>query len=90
MAKQLSGVLKLYVAAGKAAPSPPLGPALGQVSLFLAISPPFKLAPVVVEAFEEHLEYQWECPNLEKSEIENHNQPTIIANFKLTNYFDLG
>jgi len=30
MAKQLSGVLKLYIAAGKAAPSPPLGPALGQ------------------------------------------------------------
>ena len=31
MAKQLSGVLKMYIAAGKAAPSPPLGPALGQV-----------------------------------------------------------
>lgn len=28
--KKLSGVLKMYVAAGKAAPSPPLGPALGQ------------------------------------------------------------
>ena len=37
--KKLSGVLKMYVAAGKAAPSPPLGPALGQVrlsSLFIA------------------------------------------------------
>eukprot|EP00112_Aurelia_sp_Birch-Aquarium-sp1_P011870 Seg2494.4 transcript_id=Seg2494.4/GoldUCD/mRNA.D3Y31 product="Zinc phosphodiesterase ELAC protein 1" protein_id=Seg2494.4/GoldUCD/D3Y31 len=30
MAKQLSGVLKMYIAAGKAAPAPPLGPALGQ------------------------------------------------------------
>ncbi|XP_057316472.1 39S ribosomal protein L11, mitochondrial-like [Hydractinia symbiolongicarpus] len=29
-AKKLSGVLKMYIAAGKAAPSPPLGPALGQ------------------------------------------------------------
>lgn len=30
MAKQLSGVLKICIAAGKAAPAPPLGPALGQ------------------------------------------------------------
>ena len=30
-AKKLSGVLKMYIPAGKAAPSPPLGPALGQV-----------------------------------------------------------
>jgi len=29
-AKKLSGTLKMYIAAGKAAPSPPLGPALGQ------------------------------------------------------------
>ena len=30
-AKQLSGVLRTYIAAGKATPSPPLGPSLGQV-----------------------------------------------------------
>eukprot|EP00794_Sanderia_malayensis_P020255 gene20254-22239_t len=30
MAKQLSGVLKIYIGAGKAAPAPPIGPALGQ------------------------------------------------------------
>lgn len=30
-AKKLSGTLKMYIGAGKAAPSPPLGPALGQV-----------------------------------------------------------
>ena len=35
MAKQLSGVLKMFIAAGKAAPSPPLGPALGQVMEFM-------------------------------------------------------
>ncbi|KAM7439751.1 ribosomal large subunit assembly [Porites harrisoni] len=29
-AKQLSGVLRTYIAAGKATPSPPLGPSLGQ------------------------------------------------------------
>ena len=39
MAKQLSGVLKMYIAAGKAAPSPPLGPALGQVKLFPSTYP---------------------------------------------------
>lgn len=30
MAKQLSGILKLQIEAGKANPSPPVGPALGQ------------------------------------------------------------
>ncbi|RMX46594.1 hypothetical protein pdam_00019724, partial [Pocillopora damicornis] len=30
--KQLSGVLRTYIAAGKASPSPPLGPSLGQLS----------------------------------------------------------
>ena len=35
--KKLSGVLKMYIDAGKAAPSPPLGPALGQV-LYYKIS----------------------------------------------------
>lgn len=33
--KKLSGILKLHIAAGKAAPSPPLGPALGQVNIKL-------------------------------------------------------
>lgn len=38
-AKKLSGTLKMYIAAGKAAPSPPLGPALGQVScLFFSLT----------------------------------------------------
>ena len=30
-AKQVSGFLRTYIAAGKASPSPPLGPSLGQV-----------------------------------------------------------
>ena len=34
-AKQMSGVLRTYIAAGKATPSPPLGPSLGQVKKFL-------------------------------------------------------
>jgi len=36
-AKQMSGVLRTYIAAGKATPSPPLGPSLGQVKIFFAI-----------------------------------------------------
>ena len=32
-AKQMSGVLRTYIAAGKATPSPPLGPSLGQVKV---------------------------------------------------------
>ncbi|EDO40195.1 predicted protein [Nematostella vectensis] len=35
-AKQLSGVLRTYIAAGKASPSPPLGPALGQRGVNIA------------------------------------------------------
>ena len=34
MASRLAGTLRMYIPAGKASPSPPLGPALGQVSLF--------------------------------------------------------
>lgn len=37
-AKQLSGVLRTYIAAGKATPSPPLGPSLGQVGSYFAFS----------------------------------------------------
>ncbi len=33
MAKQITGYLKLHVPAGKAAPAPPIGPALGQRGL---------------------------------------------------------
>ena len=33
MAKKISGYLKLQVPAGKAAPAPPIGPALGQAGL---------------------------------------------------------
>ncbi|KAJ7374378.1 54S ribosomal protein L11, mitochondrial [Desmophyllum pertusum] len=35
-AKQLSGVLRMRVAAGKATPSPPLGPSLGQRGVNIA------------------------------------------------------
>ncbi|KAL9954367.1 hypothetical protein ACROYT_G041892 [Oculina patagonica] len=35
-AKQLSGVLRRYIAAGKATPSPPLGPSLGQRGVNIA------------------------------------------------------
>ena len=38
-AKQLSGVLRTFIAAGKAAPSPPLGPSLGQVGRFPTFLP---------------------------------------------------
>ena len=31
-AKQVSGFLRTFIGAGKASPSPPLGPSLGQVS----------------------------------------------------------
>ena len=56
MAKQMSGVFKIVVSAGKAAPSPPLGPALGQVRQAqglqeTACSPtprPYKLAKALV------------------------------------------
>ena len=33
MAKKIEGYLKLHVPAGKAAPAPPIGPALGQRGL---------------------------------------------------------
>ena len=36
-AKQLSGVLRTYIAAGKATPSPPLGPSLGQVENYFLL-----------------------------------------------------
>ena len=36
-AKQLSGVLRTYIAVGKATPSPPLGPSLGQVENYLLL-----------------------------------------------------
>lgn len=35
-AKQMSGVLRTYIAAGKATPSPPLGPSLGQRGVNIA------------------------------------------------------
>ena len=36
-AKQLSGALRTYIAAGKATPSPPLGPSLGQVENYFLL-----------------------------------------------------
>ena len=37
-AGKVLGHLRMYIPAGKASPSPPLGPALGQVSAILHIS----------------------------------------------------
>ena len=51
MAKKISKVVKLQVAAGKATPAPPVGPALGQAGVnIMAFT---KIIPVEITVFED-------------------------------------